>query len=486
MKRLVQCMLVGMAVAFLVPAAGQGMAAASGVIFSTEGGAAVQDTLITYRIHDIGISGNSRTKDAVVLREMPFQVNESYPLTEIVSRFYEARQQLMNTGLFRNVIVSLKNLYDHEVGVQVDVEEKWYFYPLPFVKVVDGKFGQWWSEKERDINQLNYGIRISQYNATGRNDNLYVYLMSGYTRQVALEYKNLALDHALKWTTGFSIANGKNREINYITENNKQVAVRDPGGYIRSFTDASVDLSYRRAIKTKHTLSVGYHYDKVADTISKLNSYFSEAASTLSFPTFTYSLFYNNADFLPYPTQGFFGEAAISKLGFTSDINMWQLSLKGNLSFPLGKHDFLNLKTVGMLKLPFRQPYVRQQFLGYNDLFLQGYEEFVVDGVAGGYTKISYQHPIINTSIRPPQNALTTKFRLLHPVPVKVYAKAFANAGYIHNPNFTPDNELNNRMLYSAGVGLDIVAFADLILKVEWSYNQLGQNGLYLHQRERY
>ena len=71
-------------------------------------------------------------------------------------------------------------------------------------------------------------------------------------------------------------------------------------------------------------------------------------------------------------------------------------------------------------------------------------------------------------------------------MPLKVYAKAFGNAGYIHNPNFSPGNDLNNRMLYSGGVGLDIVAFADLILNVEWTYNQLGQNGLYLHQRERY
>lgn len=486
MKRWVTSIFLVVAVSFHHWASGQGMSAASDVIFSTENGTSLTDSSTAFTIHDIMITGNNRTKDAVVLRELPFQTEQSYPLNEIVSRFYEARQQLMNTGLFRDVVVSLKSLREQQVTVQVDVEEKWYLYPLPFVKVVDGKFSQWWSEKGKDINQLQYGIRLSQYNATGRNDNLYVYLMNGYTKQVMLEYKNLALDSALKWTAGFSFAHGKNREINYITQNNKQVAVRDPGGYMRSFTETAVDLSYRPAIKTRHTLSVGYHHEKVADTITKLNSYFSEAASVLSFPTITYSLFYNNADFVPYPTKGFYGEAAVSKLGLSADVNMWQLSLKGNLTFPIGQNDFLNLRSVGMVKLPFKQPYVRQQFLGYNDLFLQGYENFVVDGVAGGYTKISYHHPIINTSIRPPQNAVTKKFRLFHPVPLKVYAKAFGNAGYIHNPNFSPGNDLNNRMLYSGGVGLDIVAFADLILKVEWSYNQLGQNGLYLHQRERY
>jgi hypothetical protein len=39
----------------------------------------------------------------------------------------------------------------------------------------------------------------------------------------------------------------------------------------------------------------------------------------------------------------------------------------------------------GVLKLPFRQTYITKQFLGYNNMFMQGYEYNVVDGVAGGY-----------------------------------------------------------------------------------------------------
>jgi hypothetical protein len=38
-------------------------------------------------------------------------------------------------------------------------------------------------------------------------------------------------------------------------------------------------------------------------------------------------------------------------------------------------------------------------------------------------------------------------------------------------------------MLYSGGVGIDIVTFYDIILKFEWSFNQLGENGLYLHRK---
>jgi hypothetical protein len=123
-----------------------------------------------------------------------------------------------------------------------------------------------------------------------------------------------------------------------------------------------------------------------------------------------------------------------------------------------------------------------QQFLGNGDYFIQGYENYVVDGVAGGYAKASFTRNLVNTMFHIPNK----RFSVLHNIPFKVYARVFTNAGYVHNPNITTFDRLNNKMLYSGGFGLDIVAFTDLVIKMEWSFNQIGQNGLYLHQREMY
>ncbi len=38
-------------------------------------------------------------------------------------------------------------------------------------------------------------------------------------------------------------------------------------------------------------------------------------------------------------------------------------------------------------------------------------------------------------------------------------------------------------MLYTAGFGIDLVTFYDLSFKLDYSFNQLGQNGLFLHIR---
>lgn len=440
----------------------------------------------TFHVDTVMISGNNRTRNAVILREISFSKNQVLNEKELAYRIQDATDRLMNTGLFRRVGVKPFATAGDHIAIQIDVEEKWYLYPMPFVRVVDGRFEQWWNDRGRSLDQLNYGIRLSQFNATGRNDNLYLNIMSGYTRQLSLEYRNLVLDSALKWHAGFSVSHGRNREINYMTRNDKLMAVKDPHGYIRSFTQAGVEISYRPALRTRHSFSFGYNYNRIGDTVNKLNASFANAARVFSYPSAGYNLSYTNVDFVPYPTRGFFGEASLTHSGFGGDINLWQLALKGNTSFPMGKKDFLNLRAVGMVKLPFEQPYINQQFLGFNDLYLQGYENYVVDGVAGGYVKLSYHKPLLTTSITPPQNQVTSKFRLLQPVPLKVYAKAFANAGYVHHPSSSPHNQLNNRMLYTAGIGLDVIAFADLIVKLEWSFNQLGQNGLYLHQRERF
>jgi hypothetical protein len=110
---------------------------------------------------------------------------------------------------------------------------------------------------------------------------------------------------------------------------------------------------------------------------------------------------------------------------------------------------------------------------------MQGYEYYVIDGVAGGYSKLSFSRELFNTSINIPSQTIK---RLNH-IPFRAYAKVYGNAGYIYNPQ-AGKNPLSNKVIFSGGFGLDIVTFYDFIIKLEWSFNQLGQNGLYLHRRD--
>jgi len=86
--------------------------------------------------------------------------------------------------------------------------------------------------------------------------------------------------------------------------------------------------------------------------------------------------------------------------------------------------------------------------------------------------------PVFTAHIHLPSN----RFKSLSRIPIRLYAKTFANAGYVYN-TMAGENQLTNKFLYSGGVGLDIVTYNDFVIKIEWSFNRLGQNGLYLHQR---
>lgn len=451
------------------------------IVYSTNGVETVSDTNHLFIIHDIVVSGNEKTKLPVIFRELPFKVDEEYPLGTIVQQFKKARKQLMNTGLFRDVVVSLKNFEGNNVNINVDVQEKWYLWPMVFLKPVDKSFGDWWHQKDRNMNRINYGLRLAHNNITGRNDKLRLSVMNGYTRQVSLQYYGLWLDDELKWSSSAGINYGQNREVNYMTMDNKQIPVKSNGSFLRSYVGGFMQVNYRPAIKTTHTFGISYIYENVADTVFKLNPSFSFDPNYAQYPEAFYKLSYFDVDYIPYPTRGFFGDITLKKKGFgiESPVNLWELSAKASQSWLLSNKFFFNLKGLGMIKLPFSQPYTGKQFIGYEGKYLQGYEYYVIDGVAGGYTKATLSRPIFSTSIRIPSR----HFKSLSDIPIKVYAKTFADAGYVYN-NVRGENSLTNRFLYSGGVGLDIVTYNDFIIKIEWSFNRLGENGVYLHQRD--
>jgi outer membrane protein assembly factor BamA len=446
---------------------------------------ATLSTVPHYFIKDIIINGNDKTKPATILRELRFERGILYPAESLEKRVRDARDQLMNTGLFTLVGVRLQQLEAGEVNILIDVQERWYIFPIPFIRPVDNGFFQWATQNNRDFSRLNYGIKVTHRNLTGRNDRLHVNFMNGFTRQVALQYSGLNLDPGMKWFTSFNIQYGNNRAVNYKTDYNRQVPVKTSNeDFVHNFFKAYGEIHYRKAIKTRHTFGAGYAVERVADTVLQLNPEYSHGPRELKFADIYYRLNYADVDFIPYPTKGYLVEASVSNRGLGSALNLWQLNAKASGTWPAGKKYFLNLRVAGMLKLPFDQPYITQQFIGHDNMFLQGFESYVIDGVAGGYLKAAVARPLFDRIINLPQ----TKFKALKKwsmIPVKIYAKAFINTGYVYNQH-PGTNNLSNTMLYSGGLGLDIITFNDLVIKLEWSFNLLGQNGLYLHPRNSF
>ncbi|MBK5271542.1 MAG: hypothetical protein JJE22_11075 [Bacteroidia bacterium] len=187
---------------------------------------------------------------------------------------------------------------------------------------------------------------------------------------------------------------------------------------------------------------------------------------------------YLDLDYNPYPTKGYAAAVSVGKRGFNNTINLWQLTAKGSGTWHLSPKTFFNLNAFGTIKLPFKQPFINQRMLGYGDAFIQGYEYYVIDGSAGGYFKATLTRELFNFNIRIPVKEGKDP---LH-IPIRIFGKIYSNTGYVYNPE-PGDNFLSNKMLYSGGVGIDILTFYDFTMKFEWSFNQLGQNGLFLQKK---
>jgi outer membrane protein assembly factor BamA len=439
---------------------------------------AIPDSLVT--VGEITVTGNKKTKDMIVLREIPFRTGEAYPLDVLVKKFEQGRKQLMNTALFNHVVVAAGHIDGNTIHVVVEVKERWYIFPIPHLKPVDRNLNQWLFEQKASLERVNYGMRLSYKNFTGRNDNLKLGFVAGYTRQISVSYDRYYIDNELKWGMKFAFATGKNRELNYNTINDKQVFLKDENDYVRNFTTANVELNYRRAIKTRHSLGVSYVNEQISDTIVALNPIFYKSGrKSVSYPGIYYNLSYLNLDFNPYPTRGYAAQLYIGKSGMNNIINIWQLHVKGLGVWPVSEKSFINVSFYGGVKLPFRQPYFSKRFFGYGDTFMQGFEYFVIDGVAGGYVKAGLTRELLDFSVKTPPRK---KGKEGERIPVRIFGRVFGNSGYVHNPQ-PGENSLSNRMLYAGGVGIDVLCFYDVTLRFEWTFNSLGQNGIFLHRK---
>ncbi|HYE54366.1 MAG TPA: POTRA domain-containing protein [Chitinophagaceae bacterium] len=443
----------------------------------TETGGLTPDSLRPFVIRNIIIKGNKKTKPYIIERELPFRRGDSVNLAGLVGRFERARELLMNTTLFNEAIVAVDRFSGYDLDVIISVKERWYIFPIPYLKPVDRNLSEW-AKQGYGFNRVNYGFKLNYNNFTGRNDKLKLWLITGYTRQAQFQYELPYIDRALKYGTRVGFTYMSNKEVNYATSGNEQLFYSDSSRNTALSKQMSgfVDVTYRPGIFTRNTLRIAFIHQEVDTAVINRNpKYFDVTTNKLSFPEISYKLEYTNVDYIPYPQKGVSGEVSILKRGFNKDFNMWQLSMKGNKHSMLSNRTSYSVQASGVLRLPLDQPFINQRLFGYGDFYLRGLEKYVIDGVGGMLVKNTLRHKILQFNVATPFRSETHD-----KIPFQIFLKTYFDAGYAYN-KYVHDNTLGNRMLYTGGFGVDVVTFYDLALRFEYSFNQLGQSGFFFH-----
>lgn len=425
-------------------------------------------------VGDIYIEGNRITRPYIIERELPFRTGDSVSLPDLVKSFDIARSQLMNTALFNEAVVALKAFRGYEVDISIKVKERWYIFPLPYLKPIDRNLTEW-AKQGYSLDRINYGFKLDYANVTGRNDKLRLWLITGYTRQLQFQYDQPYADRSLKngYKIGFTYS--FNHEVDYQTLNDQQHFVdslRDGIKYWNGF----IEYDYRPGLRTFHSLRLSYNGYQVDTTLLTLSpKYFGEKSYRVYYPELIYNLDYFDVDYRIFPLKGWLANLSFSKRGISREMNMWTLSGKLVDNWKLAKKLYFQWQGNFAIKLPFDQPFINQRLFGYGDFYLRGLEKYVIDGVVGGLARHSLRRELVKFSV-PTYIKSTSHDR----IPFAIYARVFGDMGYAYNKTFR-DNRLVNTLLYSGGAGVDIVTFYDIVFRIDYSFNQLGQKGLFLH-----
>ncbi len=433
-------------------------------------------------IDRVFLKGNQITRDHIILRELGFGEGDTLNMQELCYARVKSRQNLLNRSLFN--FVSIDTIHhsassDH-IDIMVDVLERWYLWPLPILELAERNFNVWWETK--DLHRANYGFFLTYNNFRGRMEILKVLLRAGYNQNYYLQYEIPYLTKRQNLGMGIQAGRMLSREVPYKTENNKQIYYRNPDSYARQNTYVKLLVSYRDGIHNHHNLTIGFESHKFADTLAVLNPNFLKGAVSEFQMIQLYYLFkHDYRDSRPYPLNGHYLDVELVKKGLgllKNEPDYFIAKTTADIYRPINQRWYWAASATLKYATDKQEPYFMQRGLGFNNDLVRSNELYVIDGTAFALLKSNLKFELIKPRIHTFNFLKFEKFSKIH---YAAYLNLLFDVGYSYHARPDPSNTLQNRLLAGTGIGLDLVTYYDLVWRFEYSINQLGLGGFYIH-----
>lgn len=419
-----------------------------------------------FRVTDISISGNEKTKPQTILREFRYSVGDSIPeaiLDKEIQNFTDNLRRLM---LFNNVEVSCTDADSTgAVAIGVNVTERWYYWVYPILEIADRNLTSYFYYK--DFKKINYGVAFDWLNFRGRNEMLNFKVRLGYKEHYAVSYQkpNMGRRH---WSGIWLKAEyfRQKKEIAYISEC-KPVYADNEGRYIRSIIDAGAGYVFRPHVNYEFSLSLSYQNIRSRDSL--LLAYV-DGMQHFMIPAFTFD--YDNRDSKVAPTSGihaqlgakvfadFYANAfayANLKMEYNTNIYRDRLFYHGTLSH---RQIFGNYASVPM----------NMRIELCRDNLIRGFDYYYIMSQNFSALQNTFSVKLLNRCDFSLPRWIPKKFREPY---IQIYADMFVDLAYCGNfaPDIKNENPLVQKPIYSAGAGLSFETYYDRVLKVYAAYN---------------
>lgn len=436
-----------------------------------------------FLINRITIVGNFRTKTSIVRRELTFKEGDTINNSDWGVLALRSNQNISNTSLFN--FVTLDTIIDksRHCEVFITLVERWYIYPIPVFQVEERNFNTWWVQDKRSLERVDYGFTLADNNSRGRKEIVKIKLQLGYTQQVGFTYDIPYITKQQDLGMQFNFSYSENRDIPYTSINNILTYLNTPESVLRRQYNATYDLTYRKGLYDIHYFEINFEACYINDTLLKTTTnYLPYNLNHTAFFGAKYFFRRDLRDCSPFPLTGYYFDFSINDYGLDmlpNPFNVLYLQSSFHKYWKLSGSFYYCAEAEGKLSANGVQPYLIQRGLGYNNDLVRGYEYYVIDGNNYGLIKNELKFRLLNMPLVEIPYLEVKQFSKAY---LAIYLCAFSEWGYVGDAD--PDvqnNFLANTSLWGNGVGLDIVAYYDVVVRFEYSFNKLGQSGFFIH-----
>ena len=428
----------------------------------------------------IDIEGNDKTKDHIILRELDFKVGDTLFLKDTSSIISQSKNKLYNTALFNDTEFNFIVVDNKEAYLLLKVEERWYIWPSPIFEIGDRNFNEWWQDRDKEANRLDYGLRFRWENFRGRAELLKIVVQTGFTKKFEIFHTVPYINKNQKTGIKYGASYSTNNKVAYNTTFDK-LAYINYDSPIRKRFYSFIESTYRPHFYTKHALRLTLKNNRINDTIAVLNpNYFGNSNTKLNYFSFSYTFDYDKTDIQAYPTKGGYAFLNITQtgLGLLGDLNLLTSDVGGAYFNPLGKR--VSTAHNGYIKLTKQKntAYFNMLGLGYGQNFVRGFERNVIDAQHYAFTRNSIRYKFAEFKHDMTGSMPIKQFEK---VPYKFYFTGFIDAGVANYNYASSTNQLNKKALIGYGLGIDFVTYYDLVIRLEYSITNNNTKGLFLH-----
>ena len=442
-----------------------------------------QETTSVVLTH-VRLEGNRITKPSVIFRELLFEEGDTIRLCDFENKMKMSRENLLNTTVFNFVDFDIAD--DPEVAggkmLTIKMVERWYLWPIPYLHYADRYVMSWLDGG--DIKRMSYGFNMEWKNLWGLLHKLDMTVILGYNQKYSMTYNIPYLTGRQRLGLEASAGYLRDREVAYATRNDRVQYFKAEHGCPHEAFYVYLKPYLRLGHRNRLFFLARYDDNFYADTLTSLNHAFGNKGDE-RFQYVTLSMIFKNdyRDDQNYPLDGHYLELELTKVGvgaFSHEPDLFYGKVTADWYTPVRGRFYWASNITAKMSANDDAPYFLSKGLGYGNDYVRTYDLYAVDALDFAIVKNNLKFEIIRPVTKNIKFIKNERFGKIH---LALYANVFFDFGYSWNVKIPDDtaSRLANKWLYGTGIGLDFVTYYDLVFRLEYGLNGLGETGFFIH-----